>query len=128
LAEAGVDFWPGCGWSQLARDERGWLHPNDDWLRLILGRPELAPVDESCASERARHAALVEVPTREVTADWLARLQDADARENYAVFLHFRDALLAAGATLVRLGDTVLRTSTAGPAALALVNRALGRW
>ncbi|MDT3317007.1 16S rRNA (uracil(1498)-N(3))-methyltransferase [Microbacterium sp. KSW4-11] len=38
------------------------------------------------------------------------------------------DALQAAGATLVRLGDTVLRTSTAGPAALALVNRALGRW
>lgn len=37
-------------------------------------------------------------------------------------------ALEAAGATLVRLGDTVLRTSTAGPAALALVNAALGRW
>jgi 16S rRNA (uracil1498-N3)-methyltransferase len=33
-----------------------------------------------------------------------------------------------AGATRVRLGDTVLRTSTAGPAALALVNARLGRW
>ncbi|MFL0493023.1 RsmE family RNA methyltransferase, partial [Bacillus sp. 179-I 2A5 NHS] len=38
------------------------------------------------------------------------------------------DLLQAAGATLVRLGDTVLRTSTAGPAALAVVNAALGRW
>ena len=37
-------------------------------------------------------------------------------------------ALAAAGATLVRLGDTVLRTSTAGPAALGVVNVALGRW
>ncbi|MFT4136452.1 16S rRNA (uracil(1498)-N(3))-methyltransferase [Microbacterium sp.] len=37
-------------------------------------------------------------------------------------------ALQDAGATLVRLGDTVLRTSTAGPAALALVNVRLGRW
>ncbi|MCR2785568.1 MULTISPECIES: 16S rRNA (uracil(1498)-N(3))-methyltransferase [unclassified Microbacterium] len=37
-------------------------------------------------------------------------------------------ALDAAGAVLVRLGDTVLRTSTAGPAALALVNATLGRW
>ncbi|WP_029149863.1 16S rRNA (uracil(1498)-N(3))-methyltransferase [Microbacterium indicum] len=37
-------------------------------------------------------------------------------------------ALEAAGAERVRLGDSVLRTSTAGPAALALVNRALGRW
>lgn len=38
------------------------------------------------------------------------------------------DALVAAGAEPVRLGEDVLRTSTAGPAALALVNRALGRW
>lgn len=37
-------------------------------------------------------------------------------------------ALEAGGATLVRLGDTVLRTSTAGPAALALVSARLGRW
>lgn len=38
------------------------------------------------------------------------------------------DALEAAGATLVRLGDTVLRTSTAGPAALAVMSAALRRW
>ncbi|MER3389911.1 MAG: 16S rRNA (uracil(1498)-N(3))-methyltransferase [Microcella sp.] len=36
--------------------------------------------------------------------------------------------LEAAGALRVRLGDTVLRTSTAGPAAIALLNAALGRW
>ncbi|WP_104128381.1 16S rRNA (uracil(1498)-N(3))-methyltransferase [Cryobacterium sp. Y57] len=33
-----------------------------------------------------------------------------------------------AGATPVRLGDTVLRTSTAGPAALAILNATFGRW
>jgi len=38
------------------------------------------------------------------------------------------DALTAAGARLVRLGATVLRTSTAGPAALAVVSTALRRW
>jgi 16S rRNA (uracil1498-N3)-methyltransferase len=38
------------------------------------------------------------------------------------------DALQDAGATLVALGDTVLRTSTAGPAALAVIDAALGRW
>lgn len=37
-------------------------------------------------------------------------------------------AFRAAGAELVRLGATVLRTSTAGPAALAVLNAALGRW
>lgn len=38
------------------------------------------------------------------------------------------DALSAAGAEPVRLGATVLRTSTAGAAALSVVNVALGRW
>lgn len=36
--------------------------------------------------------------------------------------------LVAAGAERVLLGDTVLRTSTAGPAAVAVLSVALGRW
>ena len=36
--------------------------------------------------------------------------------------------LVAAGAEPVRLGSEVLRTSTAGPAALAVLGSALGRW
>jgi 16S rRNA (uracil1498-N3)-methyltransferase len=38
------------------------------------------------------------------------------------------DAYSAAGARLVRLGATVLRTSTAGVAALAVLNARTGRW
>lgn len=38
------------------------------------------------------------------------------------------DALSAAGATAVRLGESVLRTSTAGPAALSVASHLLGRW
>lgn len=38
------------------------------------------------------------------------------------------EALEAAGAQRVRLGDTILRTSTAGPSALAVLNAKLGRW
>jgi 16S rRNA (uracil1498-N3)-methyltransferase len=37
-------------------------------------------------------------------------------------------ALSAAGARLVRLGDTVLRTSTAGAAAISVLSAATGRW
>ncbi len=36
--------------------------------------------------------------------------------------------LEGSGAMLVRLGDTILRTSTAGPAAIAVLNAQLGRW
>jgi 16S rRNA (uracil1498-N3)-methyltransferase len=38
------------------------------------------------------------------------------------------DVLAAAGAETVRLGVVVLRTSTAGPAAIAVLNAKLGRW
>jgi 16S rRNA (uracil1498-N3)-methyltransferase len=38
------------------------------------------------------------------------------------------DALIGAGAVAVRLGPHVLRTSTAGPVALALLAQRLGRW
>ena len=37
-------------------------------------------------------------------------------------------AFEAAGAQAVRLGSSVLRTSTAGPAAIAVLNVRLGRW
>ena len=38
------------------------------------------------------------------------------------------ERLVAAGAETVRLGASVLRTSTAGPAAIAVLNAELGRW
>ncbi|MFJ7749389.1 16S rRNA (uracil(1498)-N(3))-methyltransferase [Arthrobacter sp. NPDC097144] len=38
------------------------------------------------------------------------------------------DLLRSGGAVAVRLGSHVLRSSTAGPAALAVLNHALGRW
>lgn len=38
------------------------------------------------------------------------------------------DTLTAAGAVRARLGDTILRTSSAGPAAIAVLNVSLGRW
>ena len=41
---------------------------------------------------------------------------------------HELELLTAAGASTIRLGSEVLRTSTAGPAALAALNVKLGRW
>lgn len=91
------DFWPSCGWRRLERDARNRLLPTGDYLRGFLDRPELALLPESCAGERALHAALQASPQRAVPAAELARVQDADARESYTLFLRFRDALLAAG-------------------------------
>lgn len=92
-----ADFWPGCGFQALARDARGWLVPSDEYLQWLLARPELALVSESCAAEIALHESLALSPARVVLSAELAAVQDDDARENYTVFLRFRDGLLAAG-------------------------------
>ena len=91
-----ADFWESCGYRLLARGADGRLVVTDDYLRAYFNRPELAPVPESCADERALHAALLESPRREVSERRIATLADEDARENYRVMLRFRDQLLAA--------------------------------
>ncbi len=88
-------FWPGCGFATLARDGRGRLRVTEDFLRLYLMRPELAPQAESCEAERALHAALMEDPGRPVTPVNLLRIRDRDAVENWELFLAFRNRLLA---------------------------------
>ncbi len=82
---------------KLQYNDRGWLSPTPDYLRLFLRRPELVPVPESCPAELALHAALLADPSAAVPAAGLQVLRDADARESYTLFLRFRDGLLAAG-------------------------------
>jgi hypothetical protein len=89
------DFWRSSGWHLLARREDGRHLVTPDLLRAYLLRPELRPVEESCAAERALHAALLEAPDRPITPVGLLRLRDPDARENYEVFARFRDLLLS---------------------------------
>ncbi|MDQ2778444.1 MAG: DUF6352 family protein [Pseudomonadota bacterium] len=97
MSSPGPDIWPECGYAQLTRNDAGWLQPTEAWWRRFLTRPELALVDESCRAERALHRSLLQQPTRHVHLTELAGLQDADARENWRLYLGFRDALLAAG-------------------------------
>ena len=92
-----LNFWPACGYLLLARDAQGALAPTDAYLRLLLTRPELALVAESCAAETALHKALTAAPTRTVANRELQQVRDADARLNYRHWLAFRDGLLAAG-------------------------------
>ena len=91
------NFWPSSGFDQLQRNARGWLVPTDDYLRLFLQRPELALLPESCPNEIKLHEALQAEPARAVGLVELAAIKDADARESYTLFVHFRNDLLAAG-------------------------------
>jgi Family of unknown function (DUF6352) len=91
------DFWRDSGYHLLTVTAEGRLAVSDDFLRAYLMRPEIRPVEESCAAERALHASLMADPRRAVGAPEIARLEDSDARDNYRVMLGFRDRLLQAG-------------------------------
>jgi hypothetical protein len=83
--------------SEPSLAEERWMRPDDEFLRRFLALPELALVAESCPAERRLHERLVAEPARPVASADLAALADDDARENYATFLAFRDALVRAG-------------------------------
>jgi hypothetical protein len=91
------NFWPTCGFKQLRRHANGGLVPTADYIALLLTRPEMALVPESCKAEVRLHKALKAAPLKAVLPTELARIQDADARHNYQVFLDFRDGLIASG-------------------------------
>jgi hypothetical protein len=88
------DYWRSCGYGLLESTAEGHLRVTDDFLRSLLERPELAPVAESCESELALHQQLLQNPRTEVDAQ-LAGVSDEDARANYAIWLRFRERLLA---------------------------------
>jgi hypothetical protein len=107
------DFWLSCGHHLLDRDEGGGLLLTDDFLKVYLARPELAPPPDACPAERALHGALMAEPQRKVSAAELSALADPDARENWQVMLAFRDRLTAhrtleaAYLDLMRRGDRI---------------------
>ena len=92
---APTDFWASSGYFMLGRDADGRLRVTDDFLRAYFDRPELRPVEESCAAEIVLHARLIGDPRSPVSEKDLAAMTDPDARENYGVMLRFRDGLLA---------------------------------
>ncbi|HYD58321.1 MAG TPA: DUF6352 family protein [Burkholderiales bacterium] len=91
------DFWRNSGFHLLERDPAGRLKVTDDFLRAYYLRPEVHPVEESNDAEQALHAALMEVPTRDVSEEEIAAIADPDAQDNYRVVLRFRRRLLDAG-------------------------------
>jgi hypothetical protein len=89
------DFWLSCGHHLLDRDDGGGLVVTDEFLKVYLARPELAPPPEACTVERTLHAALLADPRRRVDASEIAAIADADARENWAFMVGFRDHLVS---------------------------------
>lgn len=81
----------------LARNDQGWLAVTPDFVRAYLMRPEVHPIEESCAAEIALHEALMADPFRAVGPHELQAIADPDAADNYRTVLALRDALAGAG-------------------------------
>lgn len=79
----------------LDHNEGGGLVVTDEFLKLFLARPELLPPPEACPVELGVHAQLLAAPRLPIAAEEIALIQDSDARENWTLFLTFRDHLLA---------------------------------
>jgi hypothetical protein len=107
------EFWVASGHLLCDRDANGRVVATEALWRAFLARPELMPPEEACAAERALHARLLEAPLREVAATEIAAMADADARENWAVFLGFRERV-AAEATLEAAYLRLYREGVAG--------------
>jgi len=115
-------------WATIAREAAKQAHRA--WL------PEVVELNTTSSLVRRAAASIVLVlePTADDALSALV-LDPEDARDVMLVVgpeggiaPEELDALVAGGARLVRLGETVLRTSTAGPAAIAVVSTRLGRW
>jgi len=90
------DFWRSSGYGLLAFTPAGRLAVSDDFLRSFLLRPELSPLPESDDRERALHRSLQVDPRRGVRDAEIAAIADADARDNYRIWLRFRNRLISA--------------------------------
>jgi hypothetical protein len=67
-----AEFWRSSGYRLVEIDAAGGLRPSDDLLRAFLLRPEVVPVEESCAAELALHEALLADPRLPVAEARLA--------------------------------------------------------
>lgn len=114
-------------WDTISREAAKQAHRS--WLAEVI-----EPVSTRTLAGRAAHCRMLVL---EPTADRALTGLDLSGGDSDIVLVVGPEGGIApeelvmltdAGATLVRLGDTVLRTSTAGPVALGLVNAALGRW
>jgi len=90
------DYWRSCGYRLLDTTSSGRLRITEAFLQSFLNRPELAPLPESSPAECRLHESLQGDPRRPVPEAEIDALVDSDARENYRVWLRFRQRLLAA--------------------------------
>jgi hypothetical protein len=87
------DFWLSCGHHLLDRGGDGRLVITDEFLRVYLARPEITPPGDACRTERELYGQLFINPRQTIEPERIAAMADVDARENWALWISWRDHL-----------------------------------
>jgi uncharacterized protein DUF6352 len=106
------DFWISSGHHLLDRNAGGGLVLTDDFLKLYFARPELIPPKDACDAERTLYVRLMAAPRRSVASREVSAIKDSDARENWQLFLAFREHLVR-HSTLEAAYTDLIRSGTA---------------
>lgn len=129
-AERSISRWEGM---KVAKGQQRWAAKTAEAAKQAIRAwvPEVEPIITTAALAERGSSLLVLDPTAS------ERLSEVRLPEGEIVLVvgpeggispRELEQLESAGAIRVRLGPEVLRTSTAGPAALAVLNARLGRW
>ncbi|WP_157014753.1 DUF6352 family protein [Mesorhizobium xinjiangense] len=96
-ALGGRPVWKSAGLHLTHRLDNGWLAVSPDLLRAYYTRPEIHPIEESCANEHRLFEKLMETPDAPVADHEIAAIADPDAADNYRHLLAYRDHLVGHG-------------------------------
>jgi hypothetical protein len=91
------EFWKSAGMHLLERGPEGWLRVTPAFLQAYYTRPEMHPIDTSCAAEVKLHDELMADPLMPIDEARLQALADDEVADNYRVVLAYRNVLLRAG-------------------------------
>ena len=86
------EFWVASGHHLTRRADHGGLVATPELVMAYLARPELMPPADACDAERDLHASLMADPLRAVSGADIARLTDADARENWSFMMNVSES------------------------------------
>ncbi|MGI9386126.1 MAG: DUF6352 family protein [Methyloligellaceae bacterium] len=92
-----VEFWKSAGMHLVTVNDQGWLDVTADYLRAYYTRPEIHPIEESCAEEHRLFEDLMDDPFCDIAEERLQSIADQDAADNYRLVLNFRSHFVAAG-------------------------------
>lgn len=94
---AAPEFWKSSGFHLVNQLDDGWLQVSDDFMRAYYTRPEIHPIEESCATEHMLFERLMASPFADVSEEELNSIVDKDARSGYKIVLDYRKYLETSG-------------------------------